>query len=150
MQNHAEHRVLDYGADQMFALVADIEAYHEFLPWCAASRVTGRSPRTGGGEVLDADLVIAFRVFRETFSSRVTLAPETRRIDVIHIDGPFRQLENHWRFQPLGEGRCEVDFRVSFEFRSAILERLVGAVFQRAMGRVVTAFEQRAAVLYRL
>lgn len=148
MPGHAERRAVPYAADDMFGLVADVGAYSEFLPWCAASRVIRRTPRAEGGELIEAELVIAFRVFRESFLSRVTLNPRARRIDVEYLDGPFRWLENHWHFRPLDSGGCEVDFRVDFEFRSALLERLVGAVFHRAMVKVVAGFEARAEALY--
>ena len=94
---------------------------------------------------MDADLVISFKVYRERFGSRVTLRPEARTIDVEYLEGPFRYLQNHWRFIPTGERSCEVDFFVDFEFRSAILQRLIGLVFHEAMLRIVRAFERRAA-----
>lgn len=149
MPTHAEKRVMPYSADQMYALVADVERYPEFLPWCAACRVTSRQPLPeGGGEVIEADLVISFKVYRERFGSRVTLRPGARAIDVEYLRGPFRYLKNHWQFEPKGEGACEVDFFVDFEFRSAILQRLIGLVFNEAMQRIVRAFERRAAALY--
>lgn len=144
---HAETRVVDYGAEDMFALVANVEAYSEFLPWCAASRVTSRRD-TPEGEVVEVDLVVAFRVFRETFASRVTLRPEEGIIDVEYLDGPFTYLETHWRLRDISLGRCEVDFRVEFEIKDRLLDRLVGALFQRAMEKVVGAFEARAEELY--
>lgn len=147
MPGHAETRVVDYDAGDMFALVADVDSYSEFLPWCAASRVTRRSA-VPGGEVVDADLVVSFRVFRETFTSRVTLRPEEGVIDVEYLDGPFTYLETHWRLRSLGTGRSEMDFKVEFEIRDRLLDRLVGALFQRAMEKVVSAFESRAEKLY--
>ncbi len=149
MPTHAEKRVMPYGADQMFDLIADVDKYPEFLPWCAAARIRTRDPLPdGAGEVIDADLVISFKVFRERFVSRVTLRPEARVIDVEYLDGPFRYLRNHWEFTPKGETACEVDFFVDFEFRSAILQKLIGLVFNEAMHRIVGAFERRAAALY--
>ncbi len=138
---------MPYRADQMYALVADVESYSEFLPWCAASRIRQRR-QTEAGEVIDADLVISFRVFRESFGSRVTLRPDERRIDVEYLEGPFRYLNNHWHFEPVSETACDVDFFVDFEFRSRMLQSLIGVVFNEAMRRIVRAFEQRAAVLY--
>ncbi len=149
MPTHAEKRLMPYSADQMYALVADVESYPEFLPWCAACRVTSREPLPEeAGEVLEADLVISFKVYRERFGSRVTLRPEARVIDVEYLKGPFRYLQNHWHFAPKGEGSCEVDFFVDFEFRSALLQRVIGLVFNEAMQRIVRAFERRAAALY--
>ena len=138
---------MPYSADEMYALVADVESYSQFLPWCAASRIGDRQT-TDAGEVLDAELVISFRVFRESFGSRVTLQPEKRVIDVEYLEGPFRYLNNHWHFKPLSEKECEVDFFVDFEFRSRLLQSLIGVVFNEAMRRIVRAFEQRAEALY--
>ncbi len=148
MPTHAEKRIMPYSAEQMFGLIADIERYPEFLPWCAAARVRSRTPLPdGAGEVVDAELVISFKVFRERFGSRVTLRPDARQIDVEYLDGPFKYLRNHWKFDPRGES-CEVDFFVDFEFRSAILQKLIGLVFNEAMQRIVRAFERRADALY--
>lgn len=149
MPTHAEKRVMPYSAEQMFDLIADIGKYPEFLPWCAATRMRSRTPLPeGAGEVLEADLVISFKLFRERFGSRVTLRPEERQIDVEYLDGPFRYLRNHWKFEPLGSESCEVDFFVDFEFRSALLQKLIGLVFNEAMQRIVSAFEKRAEALY--
>ena len=147
MPTHAEKRRMPYSADQMYALVADVESYSEFLPWCAASRDPSRR-QTAEGEILESDLVISFKVFRESFGSRVTLKPAERRIDVEYLDGPFKYLNNHWTFEPISESECEVDFFVDFEFRSRTLQAIIGVVFNEAMRRIVRAFEQRAAELY--
>jgi coenzyme Q-binding protein COQ10 len=138
---------MPYSADQMYALVADVESYSEFLPWCAASRIRQRQ-KTQDGEVIDADLVISFRVFRESFGSRVTLRPDEQSIDVEYLEGPFKYLNNHWHFEPVSESECEVDFFVDFEFRSRVLQSLIGVVFNEAMRRIVRAFEHRAEALY--
>jgi coenzyme Q-binding protein COQ10 len=141
MPTHAEKRRLPYRADQMFDLVAGVDRYPEFLPWCKAARIT----RTEG-DVFFADLVIAFKVFRERFSSKVTLHPK-HQIDVEYINGPFRYLNNHWKFEACPEG-CVVDFYVDFEFRSRILQNLIGLLFNEAVHRMVAAFEARARELY--
>lgn len=148
MPTHAEKRTMPHSADQMYALIADVPSYSEFLPWCSAARIRKRTPQPDGSEVLDADLVISFKVFREKFGSRVTLFPQERRIDVAYLDGPFRYLNNHWSFTPREDGGCEVDFFVDFEFRSIVLQKLIGVVFNEAMHRIVRAFETRAAALY--
>ena len=151
MPTHAERRVLPYSPEQVYALIADVESYPEFLPWCSACRVRSRKTLPDGREVLEADLVISFKVFRERFGSRVTLSPEERAIRVEYLDGPFRYLNNQWRFHEVegaGGRKCEVDFFVDFEFRSRMLQRVVGAVFGEAMQRVVRAFETRAAAIY--
>ena len=132
----------------MYDLVADVDRYPEFLPWNSAARIRSRSKRDDGSEVIEADLVISFKVFRERFGSRVTLWPAALKIDTEYLDGPFRYLNNGWAFRDLDEGGCTVDFHVDFEFRSAILQRVIGVVFGEAMSRIVRAFETRALTLY--
>jgi coenzyme Q-binding protein COQ10 len=148
MPQHAEVKILPYTPTQMFALVADVARYPEFLPWAAAARVRSRTP-FAGGEVLEADLVISFKVFREKFGSRVTLLPGEGRIITEYLDGPFRHLHSTWAFRA-AEAGCEVDFSVDFEFRNPILAGIIGLVFNEAMQRIVRAFESRAAALYGL
>lgn len=146
MPQHKEKRVLPYKATQMYDLVADVARYPEFLPWTSAARI--RSTETfADHEVMVADLVISFKVFRERFGSRVTLWPEPLKIDTEYIDGPFQHLISQWNFKDHPDG-CEVSFEVDFEFRNVILRKLIGVVFNEAMTRVVRAFERRAAELY--
>lgn len=147
MPRHAEKKHLPYTAARMFDLVADVARYPEFLPWTAAARIRSRRP-IEGGEVMEADLVISFKVFRERFGSRVTLLPGQGRILTEYLDGPFRHLKSVWTFQDLPEGGCAVAFEVDFEFRNAILAGIIGIVFNEAMTRVVRAFEARAKQLY--
>ncbi len=138
---------MQYSAQQMYDLIADIEKYPEFLPWCAAVR--RRSSRIDGTcEIVDADMIVSFKVFREKFGSRVELNPEGRKIDVSYIDGPFKYLTNNWHFKPIDETSCEVEFFVDFEFKSRTLQALIGVVFHQAMQQVVRAFERRAESLY--
>lgn len=146
MPRHSETRVLPYSADQMYDLVADVGRYPEFLPWCAAARVRSVMPATDH-QVMEADLVISFRVFREKFASRVLLWRAARRIDTEYLDGPFRFLKSNWTFRDL-DGGCEVSFFVEFEFRNAILQKVIGVVFNEAMHRIVRAFEDRARDLF--
>ena len=146
MPTHSETRKLPYTAEQMYALVADVAKYPEFLPWCSAARIRSRKDKSDH-EVMEADLVISFKVFRERFGSRVTLWPEKRRIDTEYLDGPFKYLRSYWIFHD-AEGGCEVEFFVDFEFRNAILQKIIGVVFTEAMHRIVRAFESRAAALY--
>lgn len=146
MPTHAEKRVMPYSAQQMYDLIADVDAYPQFLPWCAAARIRKRTQKNDS-EVIDAELVISFKVFRERFGSRVTLMPSVQKIDVEYLDGPFKYLNNHWRFVDC-EGGCDVDFFVDFEFKSKILQTIIGGVFGEAMQRIVGAFETRAKTLY--
>lgn len=143
MATHAEKRVLPYRPDQLFDLVAGVERYPEFLPWCLGSRIRSRREN-----VIVADLIIGFKGIRESFTSRVTLNRPDMRIDVAYLDGPFRYLNNHWIFRALPDDACEIDFFVDFEFRSRILQRIIGVLFNEAVRRMVSAFESRANDLY--
>jgi coenzyme Q-binding protein COQ10 len=147
MPTHHETKRLPYTAQQMYDLVADVARYPEFLPWNAAARIRSRRP-IEGGELLEADLVISFKVFREKFGSRVTLLPGEKRILTEYLDGPFKHMQSTWAFRDLAEGGSEVEFFVDFEFRNAILQGIIGLVFNDAMQRVVRAFERRAAELH--
>ncbi|MFN6977912.1 MAG: type II toxin-antitoxin system RatA family toxin [Gemmobacter sp.] len=149
MPTHRETKRLPWSAAEMYALVADVERYPEFLPWCAAARVRTRRPVGDGAELMEAGLGLSFKVFREKFGSRVILWPERRRIETEYIDGPFRHMRSTWDFRDLDGGGCEVEFFVDFEFRNAILQGIIGIVFNEAMQRIVRAFEARAAALHR-
>ena len=141
MPTHAEHKLVPYTAEQMFDLVADVGRYHDFLPWCAGSRVRSRSQTE-----LVADLAIGFGPFRESFTSRVALdRPKT--VNVKYENGPFRYLNNQWTFTPEATG-CRVDFFVDFEFRSRMLQSAIGVVFNQAVQAMVKAFLKRARDVY--
>ncbi|MFK7881960.1 type II toxin-antitoxin system RatA family toxin [Roseobacter sp.] len=146
MPTHSETKILPYTAQQMYDLVADVARYPEFLPWCSAARVKSVTP-DGDTEVMEADLVVSFKVFRERFTSRVVLLPTEYKIDTEYLDGPFRYMKSNWAFSDV-DGGCEVRFFVDFAFRNMILERLIGVVFNEAMLRIVRAFETRAKALY--
>ena len=146
MPNHSETKFLPYTAQQMYDLVADVANYPKFLPWTAAARIRSVDDQ-GEKQVMLADLVISFKVFREKFGSRVTLWPEALKIDTEYLDGPVRHLESEWRFEPV-EGGCNVSFAVDFEFRSILLQGAASMFFNDAMQRVVRSFERRAAELY--
>ena len=142
MPTHAEVRVLHHPPEQLFDLVADVERYPEFLPWCVDASIRRRE-----GDLIVADLVIGYRVFRERFTSTVAL-DRPHRIDVTYSDGPFRYLNNHWIFAPEGSDSCVIDFFVDFEFRSRVLQAVVGRVFGEAVKVMVHAFERRADELF--
>lgn len=142
MPTHAEMRVLPYRPDQLYDLVANVQDYPQFLPWCLGARIRERS-----AALLVADLIIGFKMFREQFTSRVTLDPMKQRIDVAYTDGPFKYLQNHWVFHPHPDG-CEIDFYVDFEFRSRLLQKTIELLFAEAVRRMVAAFETRARALY--
>jgi len=143
MATHAEKRVLPHSPEQLFGLVADIERYPEFLPWCVGSRIRSRREN-----VVVADLIIGFKGIRESFTSEVTLNRPAMRIDVAYRNGPFKYLNNHWIFNAQPDGSCEIDFFVDFEFRSRLLQRIIGLLFNEAVRRMVSAFETRAEQLY--
>jgi len=147
MPSHSEQQILPYSSQQLFDLVADVERYPEFLPWCRAARVIER-----GEHELVAELVIAFHHLTESYSSRVLLKrPSTGydpgAIDVTMIKGPFDFLINRWRFLPKENG-CEIDFFLDFAFRSRLLDKMIGGVFSKATSKMVAAFRERADVLY--
>lgn len=146
MPTHAETRKLPYTAQQMYDLVADVAAYPQFIPWTAAARVRSVTPK-GAARVMEADLVISFKVFREKFGSRVTLWPEEQRIETEYLDGPFKKMISTWAFADV-EGGCEIRFFVDFEFRNRLLQGAAGMFFHEAMQHIVRAFEKRAEVLY--
>jgi coenzyme Q-binding protein COQ10 len=141
MPTHAEKRTIPFTPEQLFDLVADIERYPEFLPWCIATRIRRRD-----GNVLHSDMVIGFKMFRERFTTRVTL-DRARTIDVAYTEGPLKYLNNHWKFEPAPDG-CVIDFYVDFEFRSRVLQKMIGLVFNEAVRHMVGAFEERAHALY--
>ena len=142
MPRHSETRHLPYTPQQLFDLVADVERYDEFLPWVVAVRV-----RSSSETETVADLVVGFNAFKERFTSRVT-KERPSRIVVDYIEGPLKYLKNEWRFTPDPSGGTELCFSVDFAFKSRIFEALAGQMFDRALRRMTSAFEQRAAALY--
>ena len=146
MPTHKENKFLSYSSQQMYNLVSDVGSYPEFLPWCAAARVNSVKDE-GSDRVMSADLVISFKVFRERFCSEVRLSPKEHFIQTKYIDGPFKYMNSTWQFNDCEDG-CTVTFFVDFEFKSIILQGLIGLVFHDAMKRIVRAFEARADVLY--
>ncbi len=142
MPRHAEIRHLPYTPEQMFALVADVGRYAEFLPWVVGVRVREDSET----EML-ADLLVGFMALREKFTSRVKKRhPSSIHVD--YIEGPLASLHNEWAFRPDGEGGCFVDFSVDFAFRSRMFEVIAGQMFGSALRKMIGAFEERAAALY--
>jgi coenzyme Q-binding protein COQ10 len=132
----------------MFDLVADVERYPEFVPLCRSLRVRKRTPGEAGIEMLVADMTVAYKMMRETFTSRVTLDRTNLKIRVEYLDGPFSHLDNRWTIKPASETTCEVDFFISYEFRSRVLGMLMGAMFEAAFRRFAGAFERRADEVY--
>ncbi|GGG24502.1 type II toxin-antitoxin system RatA family toxin [Chelatococcus composti] len=148
MPSFRNKRRVPYTPAQMFDLVADVEQYPAFLPLCEALRVRRRAASGEGVETLIADMTVGYKAIRETFTSRVTLDRPRLRILVEYVDGPFRHLENRWAFHQLDDVGCEVDFFISYEFKSMALGLVMGAVFERAFHKFAEAFEERARTVY--
>ena len=136
-----------HSADDMFKLVADVESYPKFLPLCEALKLKRRENRDGK-EVLMTTMVVGYKLIRESFTTEVILDAEARSIVVHYLDGPFSYLENRWSFRPLTSKACEIDFYIAYSFRSRLLERLMGGLFDKAVRRYTTAFEERADAIY--
>lgn len=149
---HTKHRV-SYSAQQMYDLVADVEQYPQFLPLCSDLRVFERTEHDSG-EILKAHMTIAYKMFRESFTSEVKLSPQQKTISVRYLEGPFRKLDNQWRFVDLEPGEssaqkgCEIDFYIDYEFRAKPLQFVMGGVFDKAFRKFTAAFENRARQIY--
>jgi coenzyme Q-binding protein COQ10 len=140
-------RRVHHGASAMFDLVADVEHYPEFVPLCQSLRVRKRL-KEGGKDVIVADMTVAYKLIRETFTSRVTLDKPNLEILVEYLEGPFRQLNNRWNFRAIADQACDVEFFIAYEFRSRTLGMLMGTVFDAAFRRFASAFERRADEVY--
>ena len=149
MPQFATKRQLRHSAADMFDLVADVERYPQFVPLCRDLKVRKRIPEPEGVEILVADMTISYKLFEESFASRVTLDRPNLQILVEYLQGPFSHLENRWSFHPTGERICDVDFFIAYEFRSRTLGLLMGSMFDVAFRRFVAAFERRADAIYR-
>jgi coenzyme Q-binding protein COQ10 len=148
MPQFSTKRRVRHAATEMFDLVADVERYPEFVPLCRSLKVRQRRSAPEGVEVLVADMTAAYKLISETFTSRATLDRPNLRILVEYLDGPFSRLENHWTFRPAVEGSCDVEFFISYEFKSRMLAMLMGSMFDLAFRRFAVAFERRADVVY--
>lgn len=142
MPTHSESRIVPYSSEQLFDLVMDIEKYPEFLPWCLGARIN-RSAKND----LDADVVIGYKIFREKFSSRVHFT-KPKSVEVEYLKGPMRHLHNKWTFKDMKANQCRVDFYVDFSLKTRLMEGLVDQFFQRALVKMINAFELRAMEIY--
>ena len=142
MPTHAEEKHSPFTAQQMYNLVADVEKYPEFLPWCMATRIKSHEDN-----VMIADMVIGFKLIREKYTSEITLIPN-KQVNINYKNGPFKYLNSHWKFIEDENGGCLIDFFIDFEFKSALLQKLMGAVFNEAVHLMMSAFEKRAKELY--
>lgn len=144
MTTHAEERNMPYTPQQLFALVAGVEKYPEFLPWCLSSKVT----KQDAPNIFYADLVIGYKMIKEKFGSKVTLNEDTNHIYVEYLTGPMKHLSNHWKFSEEEDGSCTIDFFVDFEFKNKMLQGIMGVFFNESIQKMVSAFEARAKALY--
>jgi coenzyme Q-binding protein COQ10 len=148
MPQFSTTRRVRHAAAKMFDLVADVERYPEFVPLCRALKVRRRTSEPGGIDVLVADMTVAYKLISERFTSRVTLDRPNLKILVEYLEGPFSRLQNQWTFRPVDEHTCEVEFFISYEFKSRTLALLMGSMFDLAFRRFAAAFERRADAVY--
>lgn len=139
--------IVDHKATDMYDLVCDVESYPQFVPLCRALNVKSKKERDGK-TLMIADMTMAYQMLRETFTTQVLMNPSELAVDVKYIDGPFRHLDNRWRFAELEDNRCEVSFMIDYELRGKMLAMAAGSIFDLAFGRFVSAFEGRADEIY--
>jgi coenzyme Q-binding protein COQ10 len=148
MPQFSTRRQVRHSATDMFDLVADVERYPQFVPLCQSLTVRRRTKDGDGRDVIVADMTVAYKMIHETFTSRVTLDRPKLEILVEYLEGPFRTMNNRWSFRPGGEQACEVEFFITYEFRSRTLGLLMGGIFDAAFRRFSVAFERRADQVY--
>lgn len=148
MPEFSTKRHVRHAATDMFDLVADVKKYPEFVPLCSALTLRSHTEKDDGSIVLVADMTVAYKIIRETFTSRVTLDRPKLTIFVEYLSGPFKRMHNRWAFHADGENACEVEFFITYEFKSRALAMLMGAMFDTAFRRFAVAFERRADAVY--
>ena len=141
-------RRVAFTPQQMYALVADVERYPEFLPLCENLNVISRS-NSQEQTIVVARMTIGYKAIRESFATKVVLTPAAPAVTVTYLDGPFNHLENRWRFLPAdGGAACDVAFWIDYQFKSPMLGLLMGALFDKAFRKFSQAFEERARQVY--
>ncbi len=148
MPQFSTKRRVHHAATDMFALVADVDKYPQFVPLCAGMKVKSRVEKGEGVTVMVAEMTVAYKIIRETFTSRATLDSRNLKILVEYLNGPFKRMQNRWTFHQVGERSCDVEFFIDYEFRSRALAMLMGAMFEAAFRRFAAAFEERADAIY--
>jgi coenzyme Q-binding protein COQ10 len=148
MPQFSTKRRVRHSAADMFDLVADVDRYPQFVPLCRTMRVRSRTNDAQGREVIVADMTVAYKFVRESFTSRVTLDRGKREILVEYLEGPFQKMNNRWSFRATGDKSCEVEFFIAYEFRSRTLGLLMGSMFETAFRKFAVAFERRADEVY--
>ena len=148
MPKFNSRRRVNHSAAQMFDLVADVERYPEFVPLCSSLKISQRTPKPDGTEVVGCNMTVSFKLVREAFTTRVTLDRPNLKILVEYLQGPFSNLENRWTFEPKPDNACDVGFYLAYEFKSRMLAMLMGTMFDTAFQRFAAAFEKRADRIY--
>ena len=148
MPHFTTTRHVHHSASDMFDLVADVESYPEFVPLCDDMRVRDRREKEDGTVVMVAAMTVAYKLIRQTFTSRATVDKKNLKIVVEYLDGPFKRMHNRWTFTPKGEDACEVEFFIDYEFASRTFSMLMGATFETVFRRMAAAFERRADEVY--
>jgi coenzyme Q-binding protein COQ10 len=148
MPRFSTKRRVHHSAENMFDLVADVDKYPAFVPMCSAMHVRNITDKGEGITVLTATMTVAYKLIRQTFTSRATLDKPNLKILVEYLNGPFSRMQNRWVFHPQGDNACEVEFFIDYEFRSRALGALMGALFDTVFRRMAAAFEQRADRVY--
>jgi coenzyme Q-binding protein COQ10 len=148
MPRFSSKRRVPHRASEMFDLVADVDRYPEFVPFCQSLKIRKRTPGPDGTEVVVSDMTVSFKLVKETFTSEVTLDRPNLKISVRYLRGPFSNMETRWTFEPKGDQACDVGFFTAYEFKSRMLAMLMGAMFDAAFSRFAAAFEKRADVIY--
>lgn len=147
MPHFEKNHPVNHSASNMFELVSDVERYPDFLPLCEGLNIRSRREK-GGRELLVADMSVGYKAIRETFTSQVLLHKQALAIDVQYLDGPFKYLDNKWRFIPTGDNSSNVEFFIDYEFKSKMLGMVMGSMFETAFQRFTRAFEERADLVY--
>jgi coenzyme Q-binding protein COQ10 len=148
MPQFSTRRRVKHSAADMFDLVADVERYADFVPLCDRMKVRSRTDKGDGVCVMIAEMTVAYKMVRQTFTSRATLDKPNLKILVEYLDGPFSRLQNRWAFAVTGDDACEIEFFIDYEFKSRTFGMLMGAVFDTVFRRMAAAFEKRADEVY--
>ena len=148
MPIQTEEQIMNFSKDQMFDLVADIDSYSQFLPWCDNSNIISTEVEENGNTMVIADLDIGYKSLSYTYRSEVKLSKNKDYIKVNHIEGPFKHLINEWRFEELSNNKCKISFFIDFELSSKIFNLLMNEFFDLAFKRMVSSFQDRAESIY--
>ena len=147
MPSQKEEKIVPFSQQQMFNLVADVDKYEEFLPWCNSSKVISKEPRETD-EIMIADLEIGYDQFVYTYRSEIILSKDFELIKVRNLEGPFKYLANVWKFEVINENTCKINFEIDFELNIKFFDLLMKKFFDLAFKKMVDAFLERANEIY--